>query len=75
LLKKGLKGNLHPSIEISNSLVSVFHPLIEIPNDAPVVACGHRILCAAAALHAHGITDIKNHLDLLWLWSGVVNSP
>jgi len=34
--------------------------LIEIPNDAPVVACGHRILCAAAALHAHGITDIKN---------------
>ena len=34
-VEKGLKGNLPPWIEISNSLLGILHPLIEIPNDAP----------------------------------------
>ena len=33
--KQELKGNLHLSIEIRNTLVGILHPSIEIPNDAP----------------------------------------
>ena len=33
--KQGLKGKLHPSIEIPSGFQGILHPLIEIPNDAP----------------------------------------
>ena len=33
--KQGLKGSLHPSIEIPKDQLGNLHPLIEIPNDAP----------------------------------------
>ena len=36
--KQGLKGNLHPSIEISKGLLGILHPSIEIPYDAPVLS-------------------------------------
>ena len=34
--KKGLKGNLHPSIEIPTSLLGILHPSSEIHDDASV---------------------------------------
>ena len=34
-----VKGNLHPSIEISNGSLGILNPSIEIPNDAPVSPC------------------------------------
>ena len=43
--KQGLKGNLHPSIEIPNGLLGALHPSIGIPNDAPDV-CISSSLCA-----------------------------
>ena len=36
LLKQGIKDNLHPLIETTNSLSDILHPPIEIPNDNPV---------------------------------------
>ena len=35
--KQGLKSNLHLLIEIPYGLLSILHPSIKIPNDAPVV--------------------------------------
>ena len=39
--KQGLKGILHPSIEIPNHLLGILYQSIEIPNDAPAYIVYH----------------------------------
>ena len=56
-MKHGLKGNLHPSIEIPNSSLGFLDPSIEIPNDAPAVIFEK----GATTNFNTGITSIVDH--------------